>query len=95
MPGHVEITDELVSRALAAYKAAGGGEREHLRAALEAALESDTFTVGEVVTCHHGGITGMILAINGDEAQIAWSSRGKSQIKLSELDHLDRPGAVR
>ena len=95
MPGHPVITDELVTRALEAYRAAGGGEREHLRAALEAALASDTFAVGEEVTCHHGGITGVILSINGDEAVIAWYSRGKSQMKLSELDHLGRtaPGA--
>jgi hypothetical protein len=88
MTGRVVITEELITRALEAYRAAGGGEREHLRAALEAALATDTFAVGEEVTCRHGGITGVILAINGDEAQIAWYSRGKSQMKLSELDHL-------
>ena len=83
-----KVTDEMVAKATAAFRAAGGGSDVCLRAALEAALAEETFSVGDEVTAH-GCVTGIILSINGDEALISWSCRGKSTNKLSELDHID------
>jgi hypothetical protein len=78
----------MVAKATAAYRASGGSDNVCLRAALEAVLAEQTFSVGDEVTAH-GSVTGIILSIVGDEALISWSCRGKSTNKLSELDHID------
>jgi hypothetical protein len=88
MANKIKVTDEMVAKATAAFRANGGGDNVCLRAALEAALAEETFSVGEEVTAH-GCVTGIILSIVGDEALISWSCRGKSTNKLSELDHID------
>jgi hypothetical protein len=88
MTNKIKVTDEMVAKATAAFRAAGGGD-VCLRAALEAALADETFSVGDEVTAH-GCVTGIILSIVGDEALISWSCRGKSTSKLSDLDHIDQ-----
>jgi hypothetical protein len=93
MTNQIKVTDEMVAKATAAFRASGGDDNVCLRAALEAALAGETFSVGEEVTAH-GSVTGIILSIVGDEALISWSCRGKSTNKLSELDHIDEAHSV-
>ncbi|KIZ40099.1 MULTISPECIES: hypothetical protein [Rhodopseudomonas] len=93
MTNKLRVTDEMVAKATAAFRASGGGEDICFRAALEAALADETFSVGDEVTAH-GSVTGIILSITGDEALISWSCRGKSTTKLTELDHTDDPQLV-
>lgn len=93
MTHKIKVTDDMVAKANAAFRAAGGNQDICLRAALEAALANETFSVGDEVTAH-GSVTGIILSITGDEALISWSCRGKSTTKLSELDHIERADTV-
>ncbi|MGP9810299.1 preprotein translocase subunit YajC [Rhodopseudomonas sp. NSM] len=93
MTQKLKVTDDMVAKATAAFRAAGGHDDVCLRAALEAALANETFSVGDEVTAH-GSVTGIILSISGDEALISWSCRGKSTTKLSELDHIDHADSV-
>ncbi|MBB5047386.1 hypothetical protein HNR60_002141 [Rhodopseudomonas rhenobacensis] len=89
MTTKIKVTDEMLAKAMAAYRGSGGTDDACLRAALEAALSQETFSVGDQVTCVHGSVTGIILSIVGDEALISWSCRGKSTAKLATLDHAD------
>ncbi|PZA10178.1 preprotein translocase subunit YajC [Rhodopseudomonas palustris] len=93
MAHKLKVTDDMVAKAAAAFRAASGSEIYCLRAALEAALANQTFSVGDEVTTQ-GGATGIILSINGDEAQISWSCRGKTTTKLSELEHIEHAESV-
>lgn len=93
MTHKLKVTEDMVAKATAAFRAAGGSDAVSLRAALEAALENQTFSVGDEVTAH-GNVTGIILSINGDEALISWSCRGKTITKLSELDHIEHTDSV-
>jgi hypothetical protein len=93
MSHKLKVTDEMVAKATAAFRAAGGQDGVCLRSALEAALANETFSVGDEVTAH-GGVTGIILSISGDEALISWSCRGKTTRKLSELDHIGLADSV-
>jgi len=93
MTNKLRVTDEMVAKATAAFRASGGSEDVCFRAALEAALANETFSVGDEVTAH-GSVTGIILSITGDEALISWSCRGKSTSKLAELDHIDEAHSV-
>jgi hypothetical protein len=93
MAHQLKVTDDMVAKATAAFRAAGGSEAVCLRAALEAALANETFSVGDEVTAH-GSVTGIILSIDGDEALISWSCRGKTTTKLSELEHIDHDQSV-
>lgn len=90
MTTQIKVTDKMVERAVAAYRASGGAQYACIRAALEAALQEEHFEVGDQVTCVHGSVPGVILSIVGDEAQISWSCRGKSTAKLSTLEHADQ-----
>lgn len=79
----------LVSNIMASFRAAGlPADEACIRKAVEHAIVQDTFRVGEEVTCHNGCVTGYIVAIDGDLAQIAWYGRGRSTTPLTELDHL-------
>jgi hypothetical protein len=89
----LKVTDEMIAKASAAFHAAAGNEIVCLRAALEAALANETFSVGDEVIAH-GSVTGIILSIEGDEALISWSCRGKWTTKLSELEHIDLADSV-
>lgn len=93
MTHRLKVTDEMVAKATSAFRAAGGDEVVCLRAALEAALANGTFSVGDEVIAH-GSVTGIILSINGDEALISWSCRGKWTTKLSDLEHIDHHQSV-
>lgn len=89
MTEHMPETSILVSNIMASFREAGlPADESCIRRAVEHAIAQDTFRVGEEVTCHHGCITGYIVAIDGDVAQIAWSGRGRSTTPLTELDHL-------
>lgn len=89
MTTQIKVTDKMVEKAMAAYRASGGAELAGIRAALEAALQEENFEVGDQVTCVHGSVSGVILSIVGDEALISWSCRGKSTAKLGTLEHAD------
>ena len=89
MTTQIKVTDKMIAKAMAAYRASDGADDACIRAALEAALEQEHFSVGDQVTCVHGCVTGVILSIVGDEALISWSCRGKSTAKLSTLEHAD------
>ncbi|QDL96560.1 preprotein translocase subunit YajC [Rhodopseudomonas palustris] len=93
MAHKLKVTEDMVAKAAAAFRAANGSELFCLRAALEAALANQTFSVGDEVTTQ-GGATGIILSINGDEAQISWSCRGKTTTKLSQLEHIEHDQSV-
>lgn len=93
MTHKLKVTDDMVAKATAAFHAAGGDEQVCLRAALEAVLANETFSVGDEVTAH-GSVTGIILSISGDEALISWSCRGRWTSKLSELEHIERADLV-
>jgi hypothetical protein len=87
-----KLTERTLAKALAAYRAAGGGDEACVRAALEAAFANEEqFAAGDEVECAHGCIAGVILSISGDEAQISWACRGKSSEKLSNLVHMENP----
>lgn len=89
MTEHIPNMATLVSNIMASFREAGlPADEDCIRRAVEHAIAQDTFRVGEEVTCHHGCVTGYIVAIEGEVAQIAWSGRAKSTTPLSELDHL-------
>jgi hypothetical protein len=94
MSSKIKVTDEMIAKALAAYRRSGAKDDDCIRAALEAALSQETFSVGDQVTCAHGCVTGIILSITDDEALISWSCRGKSTAKLATLDHADEADLV-
>ena len=87
MTTQIKVTDKMIAKAVAAYRATVGADDACIRAALKAALEEENFEVGDQVTCEHGSVSGVILSIVGDEALISWSCRGKSTAKLSNLEH--------
>jgi hypothetical protein len=84
-----QAANALIGNIIDGFRAASmpAGE-DCIRRAVEAAIAQDTFRVGEEVTCSHGCVTGVIIAIDGEDAQISWSLRGKSTAKLCDLDHL-------
>ncbi|MFO1151090.1 MAG: preprotein translocase subunit YajC [Alsobacter sp.] len=89
-----KLTPAMVEKAIGAYRAAGGEHEETIRDALEAALELETFQVGDEVICGHGNVLGVVLSINCDEAVISWACRGKSTEKLSDLEHVEHVAAL-
>ena len=92
MTEQYKLTEAMIAKALAAYHAAGGVDDGCARAALEAAFAQDeSFKVGDEVECANGCMTGVILAINGEDAQISWSYRGKSVEHLCNLAHVEDP----
>jgi hypothetical protein len=48
--------------------------------------------VGDEVVCKCGGVTGVILSINADDAFISWASRGKSIEPVANLVHFEHEG---
>ncbi len=92
MSGKPIVTKDMVARALAAYRTAGGDDEVCIRAALEKALDHGSFGVGDEVVCKCGGVTGVILSINEDDAFISWSSRGKSIEPVANLVHIEHEG---
>jgi hypothetical protein len=93
MTTKIKVTDDMVAKAMAAYRASGAKDDLCMRSALEAVLADTTFSVGDEVTAH-GSVTGIILSIAGDEALISWSCRGRSTEKLDQLDHIDEAHSV-
>ena len=78
-----------IERSVAAYVAAGGTDEHGIRARLQEAHDEESFAVGDEVICAHGSLTGVVVAINGPDALISWSCRGKSIEHLNELTHVD------
>jgi hypothetical protein len=63
-----------------------------VRAALDAAFAShESFAVGDEVERLHGCMTGVILALDGEDAEISWPYRGKSVEHLRNLAHVKDP----
>jgi hypothetical protein len=92
MSGKPVVTHEMIVRALAAYRAAGGDSEACIRAALETALDHGSFGVGDEVICKCGGVTGVIVSITDDEAFVSWASRGKSIEPVANLVHIEHEG---
>ena len=92
MTDRITITHDLVARALAAYRHAGGDQEACIKAALEAALEHGSFGIGDEVTCTCGSIVGIIQSISGDDALISWACRGKSVVPVQDLQHVEHEG---
>jgi len=92
MSEQFKLTEAMIAKAMAAYHAAGGVEEGCVRAALDAAFaQEESFAVGDEVECVQGCMTGVILAISGEDAQISWSYRGKSVEPLCNLAHVEDP----
>jgi hypothetical protein len=86
MSGQGKLTEAMIATASAARYAAGGVEDRRGRAALDAAFaQEDGCTAGDEVECVSGGMTGVIVAIDGEDAQISWSCRGESVEHLCNL----------
>jgi len=77
MSEQFKLTEAMIAKAMAAYHAAGGVE--------------EGCVVGDEVECVQGCMTGVILAISGEDAQISWSYRGKSVEPLCNLAHVEDP----
>jgi hypothetical protein len=88
MPEVQKAKRESIERAVAAYMAAGGTDEQGIRHTLEAWHEEESFAVGDEVICAHGSVTGYVVSINGHDAVIAWSTRGKSVEHLCDLTHV-------
>lgn len=88
MPELKKRREASVERSLAGYLAAGGADEEGMRAKLMAAHEDESFAVGDEVVCGMGSLTGVVLSINGPDALISWSCRGKSYEHLTDLHHV-------
>lgn len=86
------LQQQSIERLVASYLAAGGTDEHGIRATLETAYEEDSFVVGDEVVCAHGSVTGYIVAINGFDAVISWSCRGKSTEHLVDLSHVPHSG---
>jgi hypothetical protein len=92
MPDGVTITHDLLTRALAAYRHAGGDQEACIEAALEAALDHGAFGIGDEFTCKCGSIVGVIQSISGDDALISWACRGKFVVPIEDLLHVEHEG---
>lgn len=88
MSDQAKATQDVVNRALAAYRKAGGQDEARMRTALHTALEGD-FAIGDEVICHHGSLVGVIIEIHNDQAVISWSTRGKSMEPVTNLEHVE------
>jgi len=89
MPEVKKAKRESIERSVAGYPAVGGTDEHGIRKTLEAKHEEESFTIGDEVICAHGSIAGYVVAINGHDAVIAWSYRGKSVEHLSDLTHVE------
>ena len=89
MPEVKKAKRESIERAVAAYLAAGGTDEAGIRSTLENWHEEESFAVGDEVICAHGSLTGYVVSINGHDAVIAWSCRGKSVEHLCDLTHTE------
>lgn len=84
------MKDDAVNRALEAYRKAGGRDDAGARAALKAALDENTFRVGDEVMTDQGAMVGVIIEIHDDAAVISWSMRGTSSEPVDALEHVPR-----
>lgn len=83
------VSQDVVERALASYRSAGGKDEHGMRGTLQSALQEGTFRIGDEVICHAGGLAGVIIEIHGQDAVISWASRGKSSEPVNSLEHVD------
>lgn len=78
------VPHDSIARSLAAFRA------EMPEAASDHGINHDDgpFHVGDDVMTTCGNVAGVIVALNGEEALISWSYRGKSTETVDHLIHI-------
>lgn len=84
MTTRIPVPHDSIARSLAAFRA----EQPDTAHSHDVPHDDGPFHVGDDVATACGNVAGVIIALNGNEALISWSYRGKSTETLDHLVHI-------